>query len=39
MDDLLAGRVMERLGAGGGEGRGVADETRETEGGSTLIDV
>jgi len=38
-DDPLAGRVVERLGAGVEEGRGVADETRETEGGSTLIDV
>jgi hypothetical protein len=38
-DDLLAGRVVERLGAGVEEGRGGADETREAEGGSTLIDV
>jgi hypothetical protein len=29
-DDLLAGRMVERLGVGVEEGQGVADETRET---------
>jgi hypothetical protein len=38
-DDVLADQVVERLGAGVEEGRGIADETREAEGGSTPIDV